>query len=153
MVVMVAAAVGIVALLAVVVMMVMLVLVVILVVMLVMVAMLVLVMVMMAVVMLLVVMVAAVVVVIVLVVVVMMVVLRLVRRVLGLHARQQLIGQRHLLDGAEDGLAVQLVPGVVRMAALGFFSRSRATAASSFSWVSFWVRERMMVPADSIWLL
>ena len=43
--------------------------------------------------------------------------------------------------------------GVVRMAASGFFSRSRATAASSFSWVSFWVRERTMVPADSIWLL
>ena len=38
-------------------------------------------------------------------------VLRLVRRVLGLHARQQLIGQRDLLNGAEDGLAVQLVPG------------------------------------------
>ena len=55
-------------------------------------------------------MVAAVVVVILLVVVVMMVMLRLVRRVLGLHPRQQLIGQRHLLDGAEDGLAVQLVP-------------------------------------------
>ena len=43
--------------------------------------------------------------------------------------------------------------GVVRMAALGFFSRSSATAASSFSWLSRWVRERMMVPADSIWLL
>ena len=43
--------------------------------------------------------------------------------------------------------------GVVRMAAEGFFSRSMATAASSFSWVSFWVRERMMAPADSIWLL
>ena len=43
--------------------------------------------------------------------------------------------------------------GVVRMAASGFFSRSMAAAASSFSWVSFWVRERMMAPADSIWLL
>ena len=39
------------------------------------------------------------------------------------------------------------------MAASAFFSRSRATAASSFSWLSFWVRLRMMVPADSIWLL
>ena len=43
--------------------------------------------------------------------------------------------------------------GVVRMAASAFFSRSMATAASSFSWLIFWVRERMMVPAASIWLL
>ena len=104
MVVMVAAAMGIVALLTVVVMMLMLVVMVVamlvVMVMLMMVAMLVLIMVM----------VATVVVVILLVVVVMVVMLRLVRRVLGLHPRQQLIGQRHLLDGAEDGLAVQLVP-------------------------------------------
>ena len=43
--------------------------------------------------------------------------------------------------------------GVVIRAAPGFFSRSRAAAASSFSWLRFWVRERMMVPALSIWLL
>ena len=61
--------------------------------------------------------------------------------------------------GVQFSIAARMVlpssssQGVVRMAALGFFSRSRATAASSFSWVSFWVRERMMVPAASIWLL
>ena len=43
--------------------------------------------------------------------------------------------------------------GVVRMAASGFFSRRSATAASSFSWESFCVRERTIVPAVSIWLL
>ena len=69
------------------------------------------------------------------------------------HLRQQLLRQGHLLHGGEDGLPVQLVPGVVRMAASGFFSRSMITAASSYSWESFWVRERTMVPADSTWLL
>ena len=36
--------------------------------------------------------------------------LLLVRLVLGAHLRQQLVRQRHLLDGAEDGHAVQRVP-------------------------------------------
>ena len=47
------------------------------------------------------------------VVVVMMLVLvlRLFRGVLRPHLLQQLVGQGHLLDGGEDGLAVQLVPG------------------------------------------
>lgn len=85
--------------------------------------------------------------------VMMVMVLGLLGLVLGPHLLQQLVGQRHLFHGGQNGLTVQLVPGVVRMAAVGFFSRSRATAASSFSWVSFWVRDRMMVPADSIWLL
>ena len=39
------------------------------------------------------------------------------------------------------------------MAASGFFSRNSAAAASNFSCESFCVRERMMVPAASIWLL
>ena len=47
------------------------------------------------------------------IVVVMMLVLmlRLFRGVLRPHLLQQLVGQGHLLDGGEDGLAVQLVPG------------------------------------------
>ena len=149
MMVMVAAAVGIVALLTVMVMVVMLVVMVMLVVIIVIVVM-VMAVLMVVIVVIIVVMVAAVVVVIIVVMVVMMLVLmlRLVRRVLGLHPGQQLVGQRNLLDGAEDGLAVSTSQGVVRMAALGFFSRSRATAASSFSWLSFCVRLRMIVPAD-----
>ena len=71
-----------------------------------------------------------------------MLVLRLIGGVLGAHLPQQLVRQGHLFNGRQDGLAVQLVPGVVRMAASAFFSRSMATAASSFSWLIFWVRER-----------
>ena len=112
MMVMVAAAVGIVALLTVMVMVVMLVVMVMLVVIIVIVVM-VMAVLMVVIVVIIVVMVAAVVVVIIVVMVVMMLVLmlRLVRRVLGLHPGQQLVGQRNLLDGAEDGLAVQYVPG------------------------------------------
>ena len=40
-----------------------------------------------------------------------MLVLRLIRLVLSAHMRQQLVRQRDLFDGAEDGHAVQLVPG------------------------------------------
>ena len=43
--------------------------------------------------------------------------------------------------------------GVVRMAALGFFSRSSLTAASSLDWSIFWVRESRMAEACSTWLL
>ena len=90
----------------------------------------------------------------VLVLVMMMVmVLGLLGLVLGAHLGQELVGEGHLLDGPEDGLAVQLVPGGGDDGGIEFFSRSMATAAWSFSSVSFWVRERMMVPADSIWLL
>ena len=42
--------------------------------------------------------------------------------------------------------------GVVMMRALSLCSRSSATAASSFAWLIFWVRESRMVPAYSIWL-
>ena len=56
-------------------------------------------------------MVMLVVVILLIVVMVMVVMLGLVGLVLRLHPRQQLIGQGHLFDGAEDGLAVQLVPG------------------------------------------
>ena len=100
---------GIVALLTVMVMVVMLVVMVMLVVIIVIVMMVAVLMVVIVVIIM--VMVAAVVVVIIVVMVVMMLVLRLVRRVLGLHPGQQLVGQRNLLDGAEDGLAVQYVPG------------------------------------------
>lgn len=87
------------------------------------------------------------------VVVVMMMVFRLLGLVLGADALHQLVRQRHLLHGRQNGLAVQLIPGVVMMAASAFFSRSSATAACSFSGLTFWVRLRMMVPAVSIWLL
>ena len=43
--------------------------------------------------------------------VVLMLVLRLIRLVIGAHMRQQLVRQRDLFDGAEDGHAVQRVPG------------------------------------------
>lgn len=94
-----------------------------------------------------------VVVVIVVMLVVMVMMLSLLGLVLGPHLLQQLVGQRHLSTAARTVLPSSWSQGVVRMAAVGFFSRSRATAASSFSWVSFWVRDRMMVPAASIWLL
>ena len=45
------------------------------------------------------------------------------------------------------------VQGVVTIVAVGFFSRSSATAASSFSGRMPSVRERMMALAFSTWLL
>ena len=42
--------------------------------------------------------------------VVLMLVLGLLELVLAAHLFKQLVAQRHLLDGGEDGLAVQLVP-------------------------------------------
>ena len=42
--------------------------------------------------------------------------------------------------------------GVVTTGAAGFFSRRMATASSSFSGVTFWVRLRTMAPACSTWL-
>ena len=45
------------------------------------------------------------------VMVVLMLVLRLIRLVLSAHMRQQLVRQRDLFDGAENGHAIQLVPG------------------------------------------
>ena len=42
--------------------------------------------------------------------VVLMLVLGLLELVLAAHLLEQLVAERHLLDGGEDGLAVQLVP-------------------------------------------
>ena len=56
------------------------------------------------------VMVMAAVLMLVLVIMVMVMMLLLVRLMLGAHLRQQLVRQRHLLDGAENGHAVQRVP-------------------------------------------
>ena len=58
-----------------------------------------------------------------------------------------------LLHRAQQLCAGELVPGVVTMGASGFFSRRRATAASSFSLSIFWVRLRMTAPAYWIWLV
>ena len=80
------------------------------------------------------------------VMVMLMLVLGLLELVLAAHLFKQLVAQRHLLDGGEDGLAVQLVPRSRK-------DGSSAAAASNFSCESFCVRERMMVPAASIWLL
>ncbi len=53
--------------------------------------------------------------------------------------------------GLQDLLAGQGVRAVVTMVAVGFFSRSMATAAAIFSSVAFWVRLRMMQLAWLIW--
>ena len=99
---------GIVALLAVVMMVMVLVVVV---VMLVMMLMLVVVIILVVVVMMLVLMVVLVMlIVLVVMMVVLMLVLGLLKLVLAAHLLEQLVAQRHLLDGGEDGLAVQLVP-------------------------------------------
>ena len=112
MMVMVAAAVGIIAFLAVVVMVVMIVVMLVLIV--VMMAAVLMVVVVVIVIIMIMVMAAVVMIVLILVMVVMvvlMLVLRLIRLVLSAHMRQQLVRQRDLFDGAEDGHAVQLVPG------------------------------------------
>ena len=102
MMVMVALARGIVALLAVVVMVMVLVVVVV---------MLVVVIILVVVVMMLVLMVVLVMlIVLVVMMVVLMLVLGLLELVLAAHLLEQLVAERHLLDGGEDGLAVQLVP-------------------------------------------
>ena len=44
------------------------------------------------------------------VMVMLMLVLGLLELVLAAHLLEQFVAQRHLLDGGEDGLAVQLVP-------------------------------------------
>ena len=113
MMVMVAAAVGIIAFLAVVVMVVMIVVMLVLIVVM-MAAVLMVVVVVIVIIIMVMVMAAIVMIVLILVMVVMvvlMLVLRLIRLVLGAHMRQQLVRQRDLFDGAEDGHAVQLVPG------------------------------------------
>ena len=46
---------------------------------------------------------------------------------------------------------VRASQAVVTMVAVGFFSRSMATAAAIFSSVAFWVRLRMMQLAWLIW--
>ena len=92
---------GIVALLAVVVMVMVLVVVV---VMLVMMLMLVVVIILVVVVMMLVLMVVLV------MLIMVMLMLGLLELVLAAHLLEQLVAERHLLDGGEDGLAVQLVP-------------------------------------------
>ena len=88
---------------------------------------------------------------------IMVMVLRLVFSRLGLvfrtHFGQQFFRQGYLFNCGENYLAVQLIPGGGEDGGLRVFSWSMATAASSFSWLSFWVRERTMVPALSIWLL
>ena len=140
MMVMVALALGIVALLTVVVMVVMLVLVV-------------LVMFIVIVMMVMLVLVVLVMVIVIMMMVMLMLMLGLFDLVLAAHFFKKLVAQRHLFDGGEDGLAVQLVPRSRQDGGVGFFSRSIAAAASSFSCESFCVRERMIVPAASIWLL
>ena len=45
-----------------------------------------------------------------LIMVMVMLMLGLLELVLAAHLFEQLVAQRHLLDGGEDGLAVQLVP-------------------------------------------
>ena len=54
-------------------------------------------------------------------VVMMVMVLVLVGLVLGTHLLQQLVRQGHLLDGGQDGLAVQLVPGGSDDGGIGVF--------------------------------
>lgn len=137
MMVMVALALGIVALLAVVVMVVMLVLVV-------------LVMVMVVMMPMLVVVVVLVMFIVIVMMVMLMLVLGLFDLVLAAHLFKKLVAQRHLSMAERMVLPSSSSHGVVRMAASGFFSRSIAAAASSFSWESFCVRERMIVPAASI---
>ena len=111
MMVMVALALRIVALLAVVVMVVvMLVLVVLVMVMVVMMPMLVVMLILIVVMMVLVFIVVLVMFIVIVMMVMLMLVLGLFNLVLAAHLFEKLVAQRHLLDGGEDGLAVQLVP-------------------------------------------
>lgn len=110
MMVMVALALGIVALLTVVVMVVMLVLVVLVMVMVVMMPMLVVMLILIVVMMVLVVVVVLVMFIVIVMMVMLMLVLGLFDLVLAAHLFKKLVAQRHLFDGGEDGLAVQLVP-------------------------------------------
>ena len=116
-----------------VVMVVMLVLVVLVMVMVVMMPMLVVMLILIVVMVMLVFMLMVVLVMLIVMMVMLMLVLGLFDLVLAAHLFKKLVAQRHLFDG--------------------FFSRSIAAAASSFSCESFCVRERMIVPAASIWLL
>ena len=108
--VMVALALGIVALLAGVVMVVMLVLVVLVMVMVVMMPMLVVMLILIVVMVMLVFMLMVVLVMLIVMMVMLMLVLGLFDLVLAAHLFKKLVAQRHLFDGGEDGLAVQLVP-------------------------------------------
>ena len=106
----VAGAFRIVALLTVVVMVVMLVLVVLVMVMVVMMPMLVVMLILIVVMMVLVFIVVLVMFIVIVMMVMLMLVLGLFDLVLAAHLFKKLVAQRHLLDGGEDGLAVQLVP-------------------------------------------
>lgn len=153
MMVMVALALGIVALLTVVVMVVMLVLVVLVMVMVVMMPMLMVMLILIVVMMVLMFVVVLVMFIVIVMMVMLMLVLGLFDLVLAAHFSRSSslsdtfsMAERMVLPSSSSH-------GVVRMAASGFFSRSIAAAASSFSCESFCVRERMIVPAASIWLL
>ena len=108
--VMVALALGIVALLTVVVMVVMLVLVVLVMVMVVMMPMLVVMLILIVVMMVLMFVVVLVMFIVIVMMVMLMLVLGLFDLVLAAHLFKKLVAERHLFDGGEDGLAVQLVP-------------------------------------------
>ena len=73
--------------------------------------------------------------------------------VLGPHLLQQLVGQRHLLHGGQNGLAVQLVPGGGQNGSGGVLLPQQSHGGLQLLLGQLLVRDRMMVPADSIWLL